>query len=89
MTDNYANGFPHDVFTRARRECPVYWHPPTEHTPDCEGFWVVTRHADVMSVFRDPLTWFVALVRFRVTPITPQAAPRGHRRQLPGSAARA
>jgi cytochrome P450 len=55
--DNYANGFPHDVFTRARRECPVYWHPPTEHTPDAEGFWVVTRHADVMSVFRDPLTF--------------------------------
>jgi cytochrome P450 len=55
--DNYANGFPHDVFTRARRECPVYWHPPTAHTPDGEGFWVVTRHADVLTVLRDPETY--------------------------------
>jgi len=42
-----------------------------------------------VRLFRDPLTWFVALVRFRVTPITPQSAPSEHRRQLPGSAARA
>ena len=33
--------------------------------------------------------WFVALVRFRVTPITPQSAHTEDRRQLPGSAARA
>ena len=55
--DNYAGGFPHDVFTRARRECPVYWHEPTRHTPDGEGFWVVTRHADVLAVMRDPVTF--------------------------------
>ncbi|HZP29590.1 MAG TPA: cytochrome P450 [Acidimicrobiia bacterium] len=55
--DNYAGGFPHAVFTRARRECPVYWHPPTRHTPDGEGFWVVTRHADVLRVLRDPATF--------------------------------
>ncbi len=55
--DNYARGFPHDVFTAARREVPVYWHAPTRHTPDGEGFWVVTRHADVLSVLRDPATF--------------------------------
>jgi cytochrome P450 len=55
--DNYAGGFPHDVFTRARRECPVYWHEPTRHTPDGEGFWVVTRHAEVLGVMRDPVTF--------------------------------
>jgi cytochrome P450 len=55
--DSYVHGFPHDVFTRARRECPVYWHPPTAKTPDGEGFWVVTRHADVLRVLRDPVTF--------------------------------
>jgi len=55
--DNYAQGFPHDVFVLARRDLPVYWHAPTEHTPDGEGFWVVTRHEHVLAVFRDPLTF--------------------------------
>jgi len=39
--DNFASGFPHDLFTVHRREAPVYWHEPTEHTPDDEGFWSV------------------------------------------------
>lgn len=55
--DNYSWGFPHDVFVRARRECPVYWHAPTEHTPDGEGFWVVARHDDVLAVLRDPMAF--------------------------------
>ena len=33
------------------------WHPPTPRTPDGEGFWVVTRHADVSTVLRDPVTF--------------------------------
>ena len=36
---------------------PVSWHPPTPRTPDGEGFWVVTRHADVSTVLRDPVTF--------------------------------
>jgi cytochrome P450 len=55
--DGFAVGFPHDVFTALRRDAPVWWHAPTEHTPDGEGFWVVSRHADVMRVFRDPRTF--------------------------------
>ena len=38
--DNFANGFPHDLFDLHRREAPVYWHQPTENTPDGEGFLV-------------------------------------------------
>ncbi|MEW6271422.1 MAG: cytochrome P450 [Thermodesulfobacteriota bacterium] len=45
--DRFAHGFPHDVFTRLRREAPVWFHPPTAHTPGGEGFWVLSRHADV------------------------------------------
>jgi cytochrome P450 len=55
LTDlaNFAGGFPHEAFTRLRREAPVWWHPPTPHTPDGEGFWVVSRHAPVVEVFQD------------------------------------
>ncbi|MDT5258922.1 MAG: hypothetical protein QOD10_4002 [Mycobacterium sp.] len=55
--DNFANGFPHDLFAVHRREAPVYWHEPTEHTPDNEGFWSVATHAETLEVLRDPLTF--------------------------------
>ena len=55
--DRFAAGFPHDVFTRLRREAPVWFHPPTAHTPDGEGFWVVSRYADVVTVAADPKTF--------------------------------
>lgn len=48
--DRFVDGFPHDLFTRLRREAPVWFHPPTAHTPDGEGFWVVSRHADCVAV---------------------------------------
>lgn len=51
--DLFANGFPHEVFAELRRTAPVWWHEPTEHTPGGEGFWVITRHADVERVARD------------------------------------
>lgn len=51
--DNFANGFPHDLFAIHRREAPVYWHEPTEHTPDGEGFWSVATHAETLAVLRD------------------------------------
>jgi cytochrome P450 len=55
--DNFANGFPHEVFARHRREHPVYWHEPTEHTPDAEGFWSVATHAETFEVLRDATTY--------------------------------
>jgi cytochrome P450 len=55
--DNFANGFPHELFAVHRREAPVYWHQPTEHTPDNEGFWSVATHAETLEVLRDPLTF--------------------------------
>jgi cytochrome P450 len=51
--DNYRAGFPHDVFTRQRAEAPVYWHAPTPHTLQGEGFWVVSRHADALAIQLD------------------------------------
>jgi len=55
--DNFANGFPHDVFVIHRREAPVYWHAPTAHTPDGEGFWSVATHAESVAVLSDPVTY--------------------------------
>lgn len=55
--DNFANGFPHDLFEAHRREAPVYWHEPTEHTPDGEGFWSVATYAETLAVLRDPETY--------------------------------
>ena len=52
--DNFAAGFPHELFAVHRREAPVYWHEPTEHTPDGEGFWSVATHAETLAVLRDP-----------------------------------
>jgi cytochrome P450 len=55
--DNFASGFPHELFAVHRREAPVYWHEPTTHTPDGEGFWSVATHAETLAVFRDPETY--------------------------------
>ncbi|MGE0214267.1 cytochrome P450 [Mycolicibacterium sp.] len=55
--DNFADGFPHHLFALHRREAPVYWHEPTAHTPDGEGFWSVATHAETLAVFRDPGTY--------------------------------
>jgi cytochrome P450 len=55
--DLFAAGFPDEVFTRLRAEEPVWWHPPTEHTPDGVGFWVVSRHADILAGAGDPETF--------------------------------
>jgi cholest-4-en-3-one 26-monooxygenase len=51
--DRFTNGVPHEWFTFLRREAPVYKHPE----PGGPGFWVVTKHADVITVGRDAETY--------------------------------
>ena len=53
----FTSGFPHEFFARLRREHPVWWHQPTPLTPNGVGFWVVSRHADAVTVIRDPVTF--------------------------------
>ena len=55
--DNFANGFPHSLFQLHRREAPVWWHTPTAHTPDGEGFWSVATYDEVLEVLKDPETY--------------------------------
>ena len=55
----YRNGFPHDVFTRLRRDAPVWRHPDTEilRAGDAGPFWVLSRHDDLRAVNRDTNTF--------------------------------
>lgn len=55
--DRFTSGFPHPVFARLRRDAPVWFHEPTEHTPGGEGFWVLSRHADITAVAADTATY--------------------------------
>lgn len=50
----FVHGQPFDRFAQLRKAAPVCWHPEPEGLP---GFWVVTRHADVMRVNGDPATF--------------------------------
>lgn len=54
--DTYVDGFPYDVFSRLRRQAPVVWCPEPAGSDFAggPGFWVVTRHADVVNVSKRP-----------------------------------
>lgn len=47
--------FPHDWFTRLRREAPVWYHPAVPGVAELagEGFWVVSRLEDARTVSQD------------------------------------
>ena len=55
--ETFRAGFPHAFFGWLRQQDPVHWHEPTQATPDGEGFWVVSRHADVKAVQMDATTF--------------------------------
>jgi cytochrome P450 len=49
--DDYADhGYPHEVWTRLRREDPVHWYDRTEGPP----FWAITKHADIVELSKQP-----------------------------------
>jgi len=47
--DNYTQGIPHQQFAWLRENAPIYWH---QH-PEGHGYWVLSKHADVVQVSRD------------------------------------
>ncbi|QRP43964.1 cytochrome P450 [Amycolatopsis sp. FDAARGOS 1241] len=53
--DLYANRLPLEEFAELRRTAPVWWNPQRPNTAGFgdDGYWVVTRHADVKEVSRD------------------------------------
>lgn len=48
--DSFAEGAPHELFRRLRREAPVSFHLE----PSGPGFWVLAKHADVKWASRNP-----------------------------------
>jgi cholest-4-en-3-one 26-monooxygenase len=50
--DAFAQGVPFDAFATMREQAPVFWHDQPGEWGD--GFWVVTRAADVQEVSRTP-----------------------------------
>ena len=48
--DTFAHGVPHEALAEARRTTPVTW----QELDGAPGFWAVLRHADVVTVARDP-----------------------------------
>lgn len=52
--DAFSEGAPHEAYRWLRDEAPVFWHEPTATTPDGEGFWCLTRHADVEWAAKQP-----------------------------------
>jgi cholest-4-en-3-one 26-monooxygenase len=51
--ETFVTDIPHAAFRRLRAEAPVYWQPERIGP----GFWVISRHADLMAVSKDPLTF--------------------------------
>jgi cholest-4-en-3-one 26-monooxygenase len=47
--DRFAQSIPHEWFTWLREHDPVHFH----EEPDGPGFWVVTKHADIVQCNRD------------------------------------
>src|SRR5438309_11605530 len=48
--DIFTKGVPHEWFTYLRNNAPVYKHPEPDGGP---GFWVFTKHEDVINVGRN------------------------------------
>ena len=51
--DRFTEGIPHEWFTWLRQHAPVHHHPE----PDGPGFWVVSKHADIIHCNRDAGTF--------------------------------
>ncbi|MDQ3858108.1 MAG: cytochrome P450 [Actinomycetota bacterium] len=51
--DVFAERVPYETFALLRREAPVWWY----EWKGGRGFWCVTKHADVVAVSRDTMTY--------------------------------
>ncbi|MEV7684142.1 cytochrome P450 [Streptomyces sp. NPDC088341] len=57
LTDHarFAAGVPYGLFARLRRQAPLLYHPPGAGSADGEGFWVLSRYADIAAAGADPV----------------------------------
>ncbi len=64
------HGYPHQAWTRLRRESPVHRFQPEGYKP----FWAITRHADVFRISKQPER-FKSAGRFILFPQPPPGVP--------------
>jgi len=80
--DRFTEGIPHEWFTWMRENEPVYHHPE----PGGPGFWVISKHADVIACNRDAQTFSSAAAYGGVVglegPTAPQAGGEGTERLM-------
>ncbi len=51
--DLYAHRVPNDELAELRRAAPVWWNSQPGSGFDDDGFWVVSKHADIMEISRN------------------------------------
>jgi cholest-4-en-3-one 26-monooxygenase len=70
--DRFTEGIPHEWFTWLRENRPIYKHAE----PDGPGFWVITKHADIIQCNRDAGTFSSAQARGGVVGLEEQGMPQ-------------
>jgi cholest-4-en-3-one 26-monooxygenase len=51
--DLYAHRVPNEEFAELRRAAPIWWNEQPDSGFDDGGFWVVSKHADIMEISRN------------------------------------
>jgi cytochrome P450 len=51
--EQFTSGCPEAAFLTLRQQAPVWFHPGNEHTPDNEGFWVISKYADAKAALKN------------------------------------
>ena len=51
--DLYAHRVPNEELAELRRAAPIWWNTQPESGFDDDGFWVVSKHADIMEISRN------------------------------------
>jgi cholest-4-en-3-one 26-monooxygenase len=51
--EQWLDGPPHELFKEMRAKCPVHWTPRISEYPEEDGYWSVTRAADIHEVSLD------------------------------------
>jgi cholest-4-en-3-one 26-monooxygenase len=69
--DRFTRGIPHEWFTWMRANQPVFHHDE----PDGDGFWVITRHEDIVTANRDAASFSSAQERGGVVTLEGPVAP--------------
>lgn len=50
----FAKDIPHDALRQLRRFTPVYWNPDPRTGLPNDGFWLITRHRDIVKIEENP-----------------------------------